>query len=155
MALARALKFLSKSDSSYTVQSTAAQVERSFAYDGYSVIPDVLNAQDTDEVARAIGAMLGDHAGTRSLLEIEWWALLAERLTDEPRIRQFLAVSARAVQCTLFAKSADTNWLVSLHQYLSIPVAERIESVDLHRWFHSTLSSCRANRHLLARSATR
>ena len=134
MALARALKYLYEADSSYTVQPTAAQVIRSFVCDGYSVISNLLNCQDTDEIARAIGGVLGTYAGTRSLLELEWCALLAERLANEPRIRRFLPVSARAVQCTLFAKTAESNWLVSLHQDLSIPVAERIESAACSGW---------------------
>jgi hypothetical protein len=36
-----------------------------------------------------------------------------------------------AVQCTLFEKSPRKNWLVSLHQDLSIPVRERVSSSAL------------------------
>jgi phytanoyl-CoA dioxygenase PhyH len=78
--------------------------------------------------------MPGTYAGIRSLLELGWCAQLADRLADEPRVRQFLPVSARAVQCTLFAKTVESNWLVSLHQDLSIPVAERIESAACSGW---------------------
>jgi ectoine hydroxylase-related dioxygenase (phytanoyl-CoA dioxygenase family) len=134
VALARALKYLSEADPSYTVQAPAAQVVESFECDGYSVISNVLDSQDTDEIARAVGGMPGTYAGTRSLLELEWCARLAERLANEPRIRRFLPVSARAVQCTLFAKTAESNWLVSLHQDLRIPVAERIESAACSGW---------------------
>jgi hypothetical protein len=134
MALARALKVSSEADSSYTVQAAGSQVVESFASDGYSVIPNVLGSQDTDEIACLVGGMLGTYAGTRCLLEVEWCALLAERLANEPRIRLLLPVTARAVQCTLFAKTIETNWLVSLHQDLSIPVAERIESDACSGW---------------------
>jgi ectoine hydroxylase-related dioxygenase (phytanoyl-CoA dioxygenase family) len=41
---------------------------------------------------------------------------------------------AEAVQCTLFAKSIEKNWLVSLHQDLSIPVAERVSSAECSGW---------------------
>ena len=39
-----------------------------------------------------------------------------------------------ALQCTLFEKSVDQNWLVSIHQDLSIPVAEKVEHPDLNGW---------------------
>ena len=58
----------------------------------------------------------------------------ADRLADEPRLRNYLPANARAVQCTLFAKTAESNWLVSLHQDLSMPVAERVESPACTGW---------------------
>lgn len=45
-----------------------------------------------------------------------------------------LPVDPTAVQCTLFVKSIDKNWLVSLHQDLSIPVAERVDSLECSGW---------------------
>jgi ectoine hydroxylase-related dioxygenase (phytanoyl-CoA dioxygenase family) len=38
------------------------------------------------------------------------------------------------VQCSLFEKSVDNNWLVALHQDLSIPVAERVDHPALNAW---------------------
>jgi ectoine hydroxylase-related dioxygenase (phytanoyl-CoA dioxygenase family) len=35
---------------------------------------------------------------------------------------------------TLFVKSIESNWLVSLHQDLSIPVAEHVESTGCQGW---------------------
>jgi hypothetical protein len=116
------------------VRAIESQVIQFFARDGFAVIPNVLNSPDADEIARAIGEMLGTNPGTRSLIEMEWCALLAKRLADEPRIRELLPANARPVQCTLFAKTAESNWLVSLHQDLSIPVAERIESAACSGW---------------------
>lgn len=39
-----------------------------------------------------------------------------------------------AVQCTYFEKSAGQNWLVAMHQDLSIPVAERVSGSGLQGW---------------------
>lgn len=39
-----------------------------------------------------------------------------------------------ATQCTYFEKSASRNWLVPVHQDLSIPVAERVSSPALRGW---------------------
>ena len=38
------------------------------------------------------------------------------------------------VQCTFFDKSADNNWLVALHQDLSIPIQERVAHPDCSGW---------------------
>ena len=42
--------------------------------------------------------------------------------------------AAVGVQCTLFDKSPTKNWLVSLHQDLSVPVRRRIESPKCTGW---------------------
>lgn len=39
-----------------------------------------------------------------------------------------------AVQCTWFEKSAERNWLVTIHQDLSIPVAVRVDHPALSGW---------------------
>jgi ectoine hydroxylase-related dioxygenase (phytanoyl-CoA dioxygenase family) len=39
-----------------------------------------------------------------------------------------------AVQCTYFEKSSARNWLVPLHQDLSIPVAERVDECGWSGW---------------------
>ena len=39
-----------------------------------------------------------------------------------------------AVQCTYFEKSASRNWLVPIHQDLSIPVARRVDAPGLRGW---------------------
>lgn len=39
-----------------------------------------------------------------------------------------------AVQCTYFEKSVDKNWLVPIHQDLSIPVRERGDRPALCGW---------------------
>ena len=38
-----------------------------------------------------------------------------------------------AVQCTYFEKSSERNWLVALHQDLSIPVARRVSAISRRR----------------------
>ena len=38
------------------------------------------------------------------------------------------------MQCTLFDKSPTKNWLVALHQDLSIPVKRRVDSPDCSGW---------------------
>jgi len=45
-----------------------------------------------------------------------------------------LPADAVAVQCTLFDKSPERNWLVALHQDLAIPVQERVDAAECSGW---------------------
>jgi hypothetical protein len=116
------------------MQLAAQNVAQTLANDGYVVIPNVLSSPEVHQVAHTIGGTLCDKAGTRRMLDLPWCARLGAKVADEPRLREILPTSLRPVQCTLFAKTADSNWLVSMHQDLSIPVAERIESLACSGW---------------------
>lgn len=60
---------------------------------------------------------------SRSLLERDWCRALACELRQSERLAPFIPPGYVAIQCSLFAKSSDRNWLVALHQDLSVPVA--------------------------------
>jgi hypothetical protein len=68
------------------------------------------------------------------LLSEAWCRALARSLCLHPALARLLPVNAVATQCTLFEKSPQRNWLVSLHQDLSIPVKERVVSNELSGW---------------------
>jgi hypothetical protein len=53
--------------------------------------------------------------GSRRLLDARWCQALARRLAGEPRLREVMPTDGRVVQCTLFEKRLDKNWLVALH----------------------------------------
>jgi ectoine hydroxylase-related dioxygenase (phytanoyl-CoA dioxygenase family) len=55
-------------------------------------------------------------------------------LISDERLSGIASTEVIPVQCTLFAKSIESNWLVSLHQDLSIPVAERVQSPGCQGW---------------------
>lgn len=112
------------------LESTA----RSFEIDGYCVVPGVITAKETRNIAGALEGVPVERAGTRRLLELEWCKALAERCLQDPRIRELVPPEFVPVQCTFFAKTIDNNWLVSLHQDLSMPVAERVESAHCTGW---------------------
>jgi ectoine hydroxylase-related dioxygenase (phytanoyl-CoA dioxygenase family) len=101
---------------------------------GYAVIPGILLDNQVQHLSRLITSFADATHGTRKLLDAPWCIELAEQLRIDPRIRPLLASNAQVVQCTLFVKSVEKNWLVSLHQDLSIPVAERIESTRCSGW---------------------
>jgi len=67
-------------------------------------------------------------------LRQEWCADLACKVMAHPEVSKALPAHARAVQCTYFEKSAANNWLVPIHQDLSIPVSSRVDHPALSGW---------------------
>ena len=98
------------------------------------MIPSVIDAVMSRRLRAFIGGIANGSAGSRRVLDEAWCAHLAGALRDNARIRSLLPRSAVAVQCTLFDKSPAKNWLVSLHQDLSIPVASRVDDPGLSGW---------------------
>jgi ectoine hydroxylase-related dioxygenase (phytanoyl-CoA dioxygenase family) len=68
------------------------------------------------------------------LLDEVWCAHLAGALRGDARIRSLLPRNAVAIQCTLFDKSPTKNWLVALHQDLSIPVRDLVDCPECSGW---------------------
>ena len=101
---------------------------------GYAIIPDLIGPKEVDEVFNCVKDLPAASAGKRRLIDILWCNALADRLACEHRVRAVLPPAAVAVQCTLFTKSRGRNWLVPLHQDLSIPVADRIDSPLCSGW---------------------
>jgi hypothetical protein len=109
-------------------------VSAEFAEVGYVVIADVLTSDELNIVARNVDGPATEALGCRKLLDARWCQELARRLACEPRLSAVIPADGRPVQCTLFEKRFDKNWLVALHQDLSIPVAERINSARCTGW---------------------
>ena len=105
----------------------------SFASNGVAVVPGVLSQEECESLAARVqpGAMSG---GTRCLLSAPWCAALSARLRSHPVLAMLVPAEHVVVQCTYFEKSSLRNWLVPIHQDLSIPVAERVEAADLRGW---------------------
>jgi hypothetical protein len=97
-----------------------------FDADGFAVVPQVLS--DDECAAAASQVCLADPGagGTRCLLEQPWCTALAVRLRAHPALAGYIGRDSVAVQCNYFEKSAGRNWLVTIHQDLSIPVAARV-----------------------------
>ena len=101
---------------------------------GFAEIPGVLNDTECAEFLCALDASRGKRAGSRNILESDACHRLATHLKNHAEVACLLPRGAVAVQCTLFDKSADKNWLVALHQDLSIPVQERISHPECTGW---------------------
>jgi hypothetical protein len=107
------------------------ELYRRFLQEGSAVFPDVIDAQECDALATRLVELELAGAGSRAL---PWCAGLARQLRRHPVLGAVLPRGAVGVQCTLFEKTPDKNWLVSLHQDLSIPVNERVDSLECSGW---------------------
>lgn len=101
---------------------------------GYVIAPSVLGPDEASSIESALSQMPTFGAGTRNLLELEWCRGVVEHLRTAPGLGDLLPGSTVAVQCTLFDKTPDQNWLVALHQDLNIPVSARVEHPGLGVW---------------------
>lgn len=101
---------------------------------GYALIDPVLSADECDALLAPKHESTLEGSGARQLLSQPWCASLAEQLAKAVQLPTRPGEALCAVQCTYFEKSSDQNWLVPVHQDLSIPVAERIEHPQLRGW---------------------
>lgn len=109
-------------------------MKNDFIRQGFAVVPGVLVDTRCDVLAAHVQSYAASGAGPRQLLEQSWCRALADELRHQPILREVLPVNSVAVQCTLFDKSPTKNWLVSLHQDLSIPVRARVAAAECSRW---------------------
>jgi hypothetical protein len=105
-----------------------------FETDGYLVTSPLFSGDACRVLDSQISSMTLLGPGSRSLLEHAWCTKLARELREHPALSQLLPATFVATQCTLFEKSLERNWLVALHQDLSIPVAEKIAHPTLSGW---------------------
>jgi ectoine hydroxylase-related dioxygenase (phytanoyl-CoA dioxygenase family) len=111
---------------------TSAMLE--FEETGALHLVNVVSLNVCIELAAKLNNAISYSAGTRNLLRTVAAEAAIRSLTQHPEIQALLPHDAVAVQCTLFEKSTQTNWLVPPHQDLSIPVAARVECADLTGW---------------------
>jgi ectoine hydroxylase-related dioxygenase (phytanoyl-CoA dioxygenase family) len=105
-----------------------------FATEGFALVPGVLSAQECKALARSTSGACASVAGTRCLLSQPWCTALVPVLRAQKALSALVSESFLAVQCTYFEKSASLNWLVPIHQDLSIPVAQRVCHPELRVW---------------------
>ncbi|AKJ30822.1 phytanoyl-CoA dioxygenase family protein [Caldimonas brevitalea] len=105
-----------------------------FKDQGFVCIPRVLTDDECKTLTWSTDQLNARSVGTRCLLSLVWARHCVARLRQDPRISQVVPADYVAVQCTYFEKSASRNWLVPVHQDLSIPVAARVEAAALGGW---------------------
>jgi hypothetical protein len=101
---------------------------------GFATAPRLLSEAQCAALEENVARVDVSGAGSREFLHLGWARDLARQLREFPTIRRLLGNSTTAVQCSYFAKHSSRNWLVALHQDLSIPVEARRADVPCHGW---------------------
>lgn len=105
-----------------------------FSRDGFAIVPAVLTQLQADALMAAVAPQASGSPGTRCLLAHDWCRILVTTLRMHADIAAVLPDEHVAVQCTYFEKSVGQNWLVPVHQDLSIPVRARVAHPSLRGW---------------------
>lgn len=101
---------------------------------GYKIVESVLTEAECSEVGSEVVESVGRSGGARNLMGFGWCVRIARKLRNHPVVASLLPIGGVAVQCTYFRKSVKANWLVPVHQDLSIPVRTRVEHPELKGW---------------------
>jgi hypothetical protein len=108
--------------------------DSNFEAAGFQVVNAFLERDDCAELEHHSSQLASEGVGTRNLLERTWCANLVEKIRRHPVIGALLLADPVAVQCNYFEKSLEQNWLVPIHQDLSIPVKEKFDHPALRGW---------------------
>lgn len=111
-------------------------MERSVQLDrqGYVVLDSILEPDELHCIALNSSLISHQGVGTRSLLTLDWVQALAQTLKQHPLLTPLLPNNAKAIQCNYFVKSEHSNWSVTLHRDLSVPVEDKIISEKWSAW---------------------
>ena len=100
---------------------------------GIALIESVVDPEELGALA-PVRLPEGAVGGSRCQLARLEIAALAAALRAHRVLQSLIPKDHVAVQCNYFEKSSDRNWLVALHQDLSIPVARRVSAPELRGW---------------------
>lgn len=109
-----------------------ASVNESIAEQGFAIAPQVLDKAEREELIEQLGPASG--AGRRGILELPPITKLARSEQLLNLVRPHLSAQPRPVRGIYFDKTADTNWLVTWHQDLTIAVRDKINVPGFGPW---------------------
>lgn len=101
---------------------------------GHVLLHHALEDHRLAEVTALVSSLDWSGPGTRSLLVQPWCRDLSTEIRALPRVGDLIPSSYSAIQCTLFEKSAQNNWLVPIHQDLSVPVKRAVDAPGWGPW---------------------
>lgn len=104
----------------------------SFERHGFASLRGLLDGAQCAQLIGQLPAITGP--GSRTLLAQAWCSNLARQMLGAETMAGILPAGHVAVQCTLFEKSEAVNWLVPVHQDLSVPVAQRTDAEGMRAW---------------------
>lgn len=105
-----------------------------FKENGFLILENILPKPILADIEYALKGFNLQNAGSRELLTEPWCCLLANQLKTNALLNNILPKEPIAIQCTFFQKTIDKNWLVPLHQDLSIPLKEKLALDGFSGW---------------------
>jgi hypothetical protein len=108
--------------------------EGSLSARGFEVIPDVVSPRIRDDLRRVFDQLVGASPGNREGLRDPVVRAVAASSTIRALVEPALGPDAFAYRATLFDKTPTANWLVTWHQDLVVPVAERRDVPGFGPW---------------------
>ena len=99
---------------------------------GFAIVPNVLSPSRLNQLLPVLGEVNG--AGQRGMLNVPAVAKLANSARLLDLARPHLSGEPRPISAIYFDKSPNSNWFVSWHQDLTIPVRARVEVPGFTRW---------------------
>ena len=109
-----------------------ASLKESIEEQGFAVVPKVLSKAEREELIEQLGPASG--AGRRGILELAPIAKLSRSDRLLSLVRPHLSAQPRPVRAIYFDKTAETNWLVTWHQDLTIAVRDKIDVPGFGPW---------------------
>jgi len=101
---------------------------------GYWIVANVLSPAETEALRSAVETLPRGRAGARDVLSHPD----VRKVAADPRMaglaKTFLGRPAIPYKATLFDKSADSNWRVSWHQDLALPIRRRVDTPAWGPW---------------------
>lgn len=101
---------------------------------GFALVCNALTERRRIELLGLHQALNTCGPGARNLLDQAWCQELAQETRVSPRLEPFIPRHFRAIQCSYFEKGISNNWLVPIHQDLSVPVRERASEPGWGPW---------------------
>lgn len=100
---------------------------------GFTIVDDVLSAQECDALAKSVGAA-ADRAGARNLMSTPTISSLAHDSRMCRLAGDVLGTDAFPFRATLFDKSTASNWHALWHQDRALPLVNEVNCSDWGPW---------------------
>lgn len=109
-------------------------LKEKFKSDGYIILNDVFTLSEVASITNKCEQDLNVEVGTRNLLEFAWVRELALKIQRNDALKPLLPKNSQVIQCNYFNKDFESNWFVTLHRDLSVPVKRKLNVEGWSGW---------------------